>query len=152
MVRRIVVHILPDKCTYLRLEKAERSLSKTVFGQRLRWRRFCDDLGCNKHCSLGPLIVLNVRATAKNYVSILTDIFHPMVQTVFSYKPSIFQDDNVPIHISGIAQHLVHEQDDELEHFICPPQSSDINIIGLCGAFWKTSCVVNPPPLFKGTF
>ncbi|CAI9561960.1 unnamed protein product, partial [Staurois parvus] len=49
-------------------------------------------------CSAGPIITLKGRVTASNYVQILADHVHPMVQTLSLINSAIYQDYNAPIH------------------------------------------------------
>jgi hypothetical protein len=46
----------------------------------------------------GPIITLNGQITAIDYMVILGNPVHPMVQMVFSNNDAIFQDDNSLIH------------------------------------------------------
>ena len=48
--------------------------------------------------SAGPIITLNGRITASDYVDILGNLEHPVVQMLFPNNDSIFQDDDLPIH------------------------------------------------------
>ena len=48
--------------------------------------------------SAGPIITLNGGITASDYVDIVGNQGHPVVQMLFSNNDAIFQDDNSPIH------------------------------------------------------
>lgn len=79
--------------------------------------------------TLGPLIVLEGRVTAKDYRTILEDHLHSMVQTLFSDGGAVFQDDNCPIHTAKLVTEWFDEHDSEVEHLPWPAQSPDLNII-----------------------
>jgi hypothetical protein len=48
--------------------------------------------------SAGPIITLNGRITASDYVDILGNHVHPTVQMLSANKDAIFQHDNSPTH------------------------------------------------------
>jgi hypothetical protein len=48
--------------------------------------------------SAGPVITLNGRNTASDYVDISGNQVHPVVQVLFPNNDAIFQDDNSLIH------------------------------------------------------
>lgn len=79
--------------------------------------------------SVGPMITLQGHITAKDYVNILADHVHPMVQTLFPNGDGVFQDDKAPVHTAHIVQDWFAEHEDEVSHLPWPPQSPDINII-----------------------
>lgn len=83
--------------------------------------------GAISHRGLGPL-VLKRRVREGDYISILADHLPPMVQTVFTDKLTVFQDDNVPIPTSGTARDF-YEHDDETELLVWLPQSPELNVI-----------------------
>lgn len=85
--------------------------------------------GAISHRGLGPLVVLHGRVTGQDYVSILADHLHPMLQTVFPDERPVYQDDNAPIHTAGIVRDWFNEHDEEVQHLVWPPQSPDLNII-----------------------
>jgi hypothetical protein len=63
--------------------------------------RFCDGLGRNivAQYSVGPIITLHDRITAREYVDRLGNQVHPMIQTF--PNDTVFQEDNAPIHTAG---------------------------------------------------
>ena len=48
--------------------------------------------------SAGPIITLNGRITASDYVDILGNQVHSLVQMLFPNNDAVFQDDNLAIH------------------------------------------------------
>jgi hypothetical protein len=64
--------------------------------------RFCDGLGTNivVQYSVGPIITLHGRITAKEYLDGLGNQVHPMIQ-IFVNNNAVFQDDSAPIHTAG---------------------------------------------------
>jgi len=48
--------------------------------------------------SAGPIITLNGWITANDYVDILGNQVHPVVQMLFPNNSAVFQDDSSPIH------------------------------------------------------
>lgn len=79
--------------------------------------------------SAGPMISLHGRITSHDYIKILSDQIHPMVQELFTEGNAVFQDDNAPIHTARIVSEWHDEHSEEVEHLIWPPQSPDLNII-----------------------
>jgi hypothetical protein len=75
---------------------------------------FCDGLASNivVQYSVGPIITLHSRITAREYVD----------------NDAVSQDDSVPIPISGTVQSWFEELEGELQHLSWPPQSRDFNI------------------------
>jgi hypothetical protein len=82
------------------------------------WGRFCDGLGSNiiVQYSVGPIITLHVRISAREYVDSLGNQAHPMIQTLFPNEDTVFQDDNASIHIAVIVQSWFEEHEGELQH------------------------------------
>jgi hypothetical protein len=68
--------------------------------------RFCDSLSSNivLHYSVAPIITLHGRITAREYVNMLGNHVHPMIQTLFRNNDAVFQDDSAPIHTAGTVQ------------------------------------------------
>jgi hypothetical protein len=93
--------------------------------------RFCDDLG--RHVvvqySVGPIVTLHGRITAREYVDRLGNQLHPIIQTLFPNNSVVFQDDNAPIHTAGTVMSWFEEHEGELQHLPWPAQSSDLSII-----------------------
>ena len=78
--------------------------------------------------SVGPVITVNGKETAKVYEGILGDHAHSMVQTLFPLDTALFQDDNAPTHTAGCVQDWF-EGYEEVKHLLWPAQSPDLNII-----------------------
>jgi hypothetical protein len=108
---------------------------------------FCDGLGSNivvQH-SVGPIIILHGRITAREYLNRLGNQVHPMIQTLFPSNKAVFQDDNAPIHTAGTVQSLFEEHEGELQHLPWPEQSPVLNIIEPLRSVLETR-VRNPFP------
>jgi hypothetical protein len=93
--------------------------------------RLCDDLGSNVvvQYSVGPIVTLHGRITARDYVERLGNQIHPMIRTLFPNKDAVFQDDSAPIHTVGTIQSLFEEREGGLQHLPWPAQSPHFNII-----------------------
>jgi hypothetical protein len=93
--------------------------------------RCCDGLGSNivVQYSVGPIITLLGRITARKYVDRLGNQVHPVIQMLFSNNNAVFQDDNAPLHTAGTVHSCFEEHEDELQHLPWPTQSPDLNII-----------------------
>jgi hypothetical protein len=51
----------------------------------------------------GPIITLNGQITASDYMDILGNQVHAMVQMLFPDNDAVFQDDSLPIHTARIV-------------------------------------------------
>jgi hypothetical protein len=58
--------------------------------------------------SVAPNNTLHGRITAREYVEKLSNQLHPMIQTLFPKKDAVFQDDNAPIHATGLKSMKVN--------------------------------------------
>jgi hypothetical protein len=83
---------------------------------RETWGRFRDGLGSNivVQYSVGPIITLHGRITAREYEDRLGNQVQPIIQTLFP------NNDNTPIHTVGTVQSWVEEHDGELQHLPWP--------------------------------
>jgi hypothetical protein len=54
--------------------------------------------------SVGPIITLHDRITAREYVDTLDNQVHPMIQTLFSNNVAVFQDNSARIRRAGTVQ------------------------------------------------
>ncbi|XP_073446393.1 uncharacterized protein [Dendrobates tinctorius] len=79
--------------------------------------------------SAGPMISLHGRINSRDYLGILGDQVHPMVQALFPEGNAIFQDYNAPIHTARIVKARHEEDSNEVEHLIWPTRAPDLNII-----------------------
>jgi len=79
--------------------------------------------------STGPIITLNDRNIASDYMDILGNQVFLMVQMLFHNNDAIFQDDVSPIHTARSDQSRFEEDKDALHHLPWPAQSPDLNII-----------------------
>jgi len=66
--------------------------------------------------SAGPIITLNGRIIAGDYVEILGNQVHPVVQMLFHKNDAVFQDDNLPIHTARSFQSWFEEHEDTFQH------------------------------------
>jgi hypothetical protein len=82
--REVVLHAAPYVRKSLRLEDTQGSLQSGVPGSNTETQgRFCGGLGSNimVQYSVGPIITLHGRITAREYVDRLSNQVHPMIQT-----------------------------------------------------------------------
>ena len=86
----------------------------------------CVTISWNFPCSIAAL---HGRINSKDYLNILGDHIHPMVQALFSYGDGIFKDNNAPICIAHVVKNWNEDHESELEHMEWPPKSPDLNII-----------------------
>jgi hypothetical protein len=84
--------------------------------------RFYDSSGCNivVQYSVGPIIIVHGRITARECVDRLDNQVHPMIQTLFPNNDAVFQEDNAPIQTAGTAQSWFEEHEAELQHLSWP--------------------------------
>jgi hypothetical protein len=81
--------------------------------------------------SAGHTITLNGRITASDYMDILGNRVHPVIQMLFPDNDAIFQDDSSPIHIARRIDSWFEEHEDSLRHLPWPFQIS----LNHCGQF-----------------
>jgi hypothetical protein len=81
----------------LRLENTQGSLQSSITGSNrgsvMVWAAISS-------YSVGPIITLHGRITAREYVDSLGNQVHPMIQMLFP-NDTVFQGDNAPIHTTG---------------------------------------------------
>jgi len=77
--------------------------------------QICDDLGSNIYYSAGPVLTLNGRITASDYVDILGNQVHPVAQVLYPTNDVIFQDSDSPKHTARSVQSWFKEHEDALE-------------------------------------
>jgi hypothetical protein len=126
-------HVISDKSSFtlLRLENTQGSLQSGMPGSNSETRgKFCGGLGSSimVQNSVGPIITLHGRITAREYVNRLGNQVHPMIQMLFS-NDAFFQDDSTLIHTAGTVQSLFEEHEGQFQHLRRPAQSADLNII-----------------------
>jgi hypothetical protein len=73
--------------------------------------------------SVGHIITLHGRITAKEYVDRLGNQVYPMIQTLFPNNDAVFQDDSALIHTAATVQSWFEEHEGELQHLPWPSQS-----------------------------
>jgi hypothetical protein len=66
----------------------------------------------------GPIISLRGRINSRDYLRILEEQVHSMVQAMFSDGNVIFEDDNAPIQKAVIIKKLHEEHSHEVERLI----------------------------------
>jgi hypothetical protein len=96
-------------------------------GSNIETRRwFYDGLGSNimVQYTVGPIITIHGRITAREYVDRLGNQVHRLIQTSFPNNDSVFQEDN-----AGTVQAWFEEHEGELRHLPWPAQSPDLNVI-----------------------
>ena len=59
---------------------------------------------------------MHSRINSNDYLNILGDHVHPMVQALFPDGDGIFQDETVPIHTAHVVKNWYEEHESELEH------------------------------------
>jgi len=74
----------------------------------------------------GPIITLNGRITASDYVDYLRNQMHPIL---YPNNNAILQDDSSLMHPARMAQPCFEGHEDALQHLLWPTQSPDFNII-----------------------
>jgi hypothetical protein len=101
--------------------------------------KFRNGLGSNivVPYSVGPIITLHGRITAREHMDRLGNVVHPNIQTLFPNNDAVFQDDGASIHTAGTVQSLFVEHKGEFRNFPYPTQSPDLNIIYHSGQFWR---------------
>jgi hypothetical protein len=70
--------------------------------------------------SLGTIITLHGRITAREYVDTLRNQVQLMIQKLFPNNDAVFQDESTPIHIAGSVQSWFEEHEDECLHLPWP--------------------------------
>jgi hypothetical protein len=83
----------------------------------------------------GFIFTVNGRNTASDYVDILNNQVHPMVQTLFPNNDAVFQDDSLPIHTAISVHSWFEEHEDALQHL--PGQHNHQTYVSsnYCGQF-----------------
>ena len=87
--------------------------------------------------SLDLIISLHGGINSKDYLNILEDHVHPMVQALFPDGDDIFQNYNSPINTAHLAKNWYKEYDSGIENVEWPPQYPDLNILSICDASWS---------------
>ncbi len=81
--------------------------------------------------TLGPLVQTEHRLNSTAYLSIVADLVHPFMSTVYPSSDDYFQQDNAPCHKAQIISDWFLEHDNEFTLLKWPPQSPDLNPIEL---------------------
>jgi hypothetical protein len=89
--------------------------------------------------SIVPIINLNGRITAREYVDRLSNQVHPMIQTLFPNNNAIFQEDNTRFRIVGTIQLWFEEHEGEHQHLLWPTQSPVFNTTEPLWSLLKTT-------------
>jgi hypothetical protein len=108
----------PSRCSLhqeeLTLGERPRKPKSRMPGSNTETRvRFCDGLCSNivVQYSVGPIIILHGRITAREYVDRLGNQVHPMIQTLFPNNGAVFQDDNAPFTQLELFSHGVRSEE-----------------------------------------
>lgn len=97
------------------------------------WGRFCDDMYMGGHIRwylADPVITINGRITAKEYLDILNDEVLTMT-SILMPNTAIFQHDNAPIATAKMVKSWFEENQDIIKHLPWSAQLPDLNIIEL---------------------
>ena len=84
----------------------------------------------------GPVITLHGWITASDYMDILGNQVHAVVQMLFPDNYAVFQDDSSHMHAARNVHSWIEEHEYALEHLPRPAQSSDLNIFK---SLWSVS-------------
>jgi hypothetical protein len=97
MVRWVVLHAAPYIRKSIRSENTQGSLQSRIPGSNNETQgRFPDGLDSNivvQH-SVGTIITLHGRITAREYVDRLVNRVHPIIQNLIPNNDAVFQEDN----------------------------------------------------------
>ena len=96
----------------------------------------------------GPIITLNGRITASDYMDTLGNQEELMFQ-MLPNNDAIFQDDNSPIHTARSVQFWLEEHEDALQHLLWAAQSPDLNIEPLWLGLESTVRIRFPPSIIS---
>ena len=83
--------------------------------------------GCISYYGVGTLTPVVGNLNSEKYINILDDNLWPVIAQHFPTSPYIFQEDNVPCHVSRRTNQWKTEND--IPTLEWPPQSPDLNII-----------------------
>jgi len=83
--------------------------------------------GCFTKDGLGPLVRLNGKVTAKDYINVLKDHLVPYINSLENKENIIFQEDNAPIHTARIVKSW--KEENNITCLPWPAQSPDMNPI-----------------------
>lgn len=86
--------------------------------------------------SAGPIITLNGRIIANEYLNFLNDEVLT-VTSILLPNTAIFQDDNAPVHTAKKVQSWFEKHRNIIKHLPWPAQSPDLNITSRYGEFWS---------------
>jgi hypothetical protein len=96
--------------------------------------------------SIGPIITLHGRITAREYEDRLDNQVHFMIPTLFPNNNEVLQDHSAPIHTAGIVQPWFVEHEGELQHLPWSAQPPDLNIIEPLWSVLETKMRNSFPP------
>ena len=83
--------------------------------------------GCFTKHGLGPLVRLDGRITAKDYIAVLRNHLIPYINTLEDKENTIFQEDNAPIHTARVVKSW--KEENNVVTLPWPAQSPDMNPI-----------------------
>ena len=83
--------------------------------------------GCFTRDGLGPLVRLNGKITAKDYINVMKNHLVPYINSLENKENIIFQEDNAPIHTAKIVKSW--KEENNITCLPSPAQSPDMNPI-----------------------
>ena len=130
MVTWVVLYIVPYIRPGFCLENAQVSLYFWMPGSNSEtWGGSVTIWVAISWYSSGPIFTVNGRNIAGDYVDILDNEVHCIVQMLFPNNDAVFQDDSSPIHTARSVQSWFEEHKDALQHLPQPAQSPNLYII-----------------------
>ncbi len=97
--------------------------------------------------TLGPLVPIEHHLNATAYLSIVADLVHPFMTTVYSSSDGYFQQDNAPCHKAQIISDWFLEHDNAFTLLKWPPQSPDLSLIEhLWDVVEREICIMDVQP------
>jgi hypothetical protein len=108
------------------------------------WMQIHDDLDNNVFS--WSYFTMNGQITASDYMDIVGNQVHPLVQLLFPNNDAVFQDDILHTHTARSIHSWLEEHEDALQHLPWPAQLPYLNIIQ---ALWsvlesKVGCRFHP--------
>jgi hypothetical protein len=105
---RVVLHAVPYITKISRSENSQGSLQSGMRVSKSKTSgRFCHGLDRNivVQYSVGPIITLHDRITAREYMDRLGNQVYPMIKTLFPNSDAVFQEDNASFTQPELSSH-----------------------------------------------
>ncbi|KAF2353320.1 hypothetical protein FHG87_015924 [Trinorchestia longiramus] len=96
--------------------------------------------------SVGSTITLQGHISVNNYMNILGDQVHSMIQNLSPSRGGVFQNDKVPVHTAHIVQDWFSEHEGDLSHLPHSSYHTSILIEPLWAPLERKMCGLYPPP------